>query len=205
MLNREARYKLPNRGKCCNNTIGVQPTKSFCCRPGFEPGDQFFFGWKQGAPCLFGNSTKLVVENLDGCIEQIENRSYYIWQYFTVSNSSKARNGDAKNAVCKFCDKPFRGCCTTRAAATVHSLGRPLLGQTKAGIVRACVAINKKNDERRAVSKNAQRAFSDVMRSKEETVAGRKRKQAVMDGLLTPCSKKPAKLTLQGTQKSGSK
>ena len=43
------------------------------------------------------------VENVadDVCIEQIESPSYYIWQYFTVSNSSEAKKGGAKNAVCK--------------------------------------------------------------------------------------------------------
>ena len=61
-----------------------------------------------------------------------ESPSYYIWQYFTVSHSSDAKKGGAKNAVCKFCDKTFSGCCTSRAAA--HILGRPVLGQTKAGI-----------------------------------------------------------------------
>ena len=44
------------------------------------------------------------VENVDedGCIKQIESPSYYIWKYFTVSNSSEAKKGGAKNAVCKF-------------------------------------------------------------------------------------------------------
>jgi hypothetical protein len=35
--------------------------------------------------------------------------------------------------------------------------------------------------------KNAQRALSEVMRGKEGTAAGKKRKQAVMDEILTPC------------------
>ena len=54
------------------------------------------------------------VENVDedGCIKQIESPSYYIWKYFTVSNSSEAKKGGAKNTVCKFCDKIFSGCCT---------------------------------------------------------------------------------------------
>ena len=43
------------------------------------------------------------------------------------------------------------------------------------------------------------------MRSKEEIAAGRKRKQAVMDRLLTLFTTKSAKLPLKGTQKSGSK
>ena len=84
----------------------------------------------------------MYLENLDGCIKQIESRSYYIWQYFTVSNSSEAKKDDVKNAVCNFCDKTFR--------ETAHSLGRPVLGQTKAGIL-ACIAINKKDYERRAI------------------------------------------------------
>ena len=88
--------------------------------------------------------------------------------------------------------------------ATAHSLGRALLGHTKAGI-RACIAINKKYDERRAVLKNAQRALSKVMRSNEETAASRKPKQAVTELLLTPGTKKSAKLSLKRTQKSGSK
>ena len=78
------------------------------------------------------------------------------------------------------------------------------MGQTKAGIL-AYNAINKKYDKRRVVWQNAQRALSEVMRSKEEIAAGRERKQAVIDGLLTSCTKKSDKLSLKGTQKSGSK
>ena len=63
-------------------------------------------------------------------MEQIKSPSYYILQYFTVSNSSEAKKGGAENAVCKFCDKIFSGCCTTRA--TDQILGRPVLGQTQA-------------------------------------------------------------------------
>ena len=55
-------------------------------------------------------------------------------------------------------------------------MGRPVLGQTKAGI-QSCIAINKKDDDRRAILKNAQRAFSEVMREKEEEEASKKRKQ----------------------------
>ena len=100
------------------------------------------------------------VEVNDGCIKQTDRSSYYIWQYFTVSNSnsSEAKKGGAKIAACKFCYKIFSGCCNTRAAA--HILGRPVLGQTKAGI-QTCVAINKKDDDCRAILKNAQLALSD--------------------------------------------
>ena len=133
---------------------------------------------------MAGNEDDVEVEVDDGCIKQTDRSSYYIWQYFTVSNSSEAKKGGAKIAVCKFCDKSFSGCCTTRAAA--HILGRPVLGQIKAGI-QACIAINKKDDDRRAILRNAQRALSEVMRGKEEAAAGKKRKQAVMDEILTPC------------------
>ena len=33
------------------------------------------------------------VEVNDGCIKQTDRSSYYIWQYFTVSNSSEAKTG----------------------------------------------------------------------------------------------------------------
>ena len=44
------------------------------------------------------------VEVDNDCIQQTDRSSYYIWQYFTVSNSSEAKKGGAKIAVCKFCD-----------------------------------------------------------------------------------------------------
>ena len=59
----------------------------------------------------------------------------------TASIHQKLKKGGAKVADCKFCDKTFSGCCTTRA--TAHILGCPVLGQTKAGI-QSCIAINKK-------------------------------------------------------------
>ena len=94
----------------------------------------------------------------------------------------------------------FVGCSTTRV--TAHSLGRPVFGQTKPGILK-CIAINKKGDDRRAVLKNAQRALSKVMRGKEEAAAGKKRKQAVMDEILTPCPVKSAESSMKDSQKSG--
>ena len=57
----------------------------------------------------------------------------------------------AKNAIFAFCDKSFSGCSTSRAAA--HILGRPVLGQIKAGI-HPCIVINKKDDDRRGAFKN---------------------------------------------------
>ena len=132
----------------------------FCCLPGgpcvtrtvtFQSTTTFFFSTIYHPPEIFE-----FFEVDDGCIQQTDRSSYYIWQYFTVSNSSEAKKGGAKIAVCKFCDKTFSGCCTTGAAA--HILGRPVLGQTKAGI-QTCMAINKKDDDRRAILKNAQRVL----------------------------------------------
>ena len=74
------------------------------------------------------------------------------------------KKGGAKIAVCKFCDNTFSGCCTPRA--TAHILWRSVLGQAKAGI-QACIAINKKDDDRRAILKNAQRAFGEVLQGKD--------------------------------------
>ena len=54
---------------------------------------------------MVGSEDNVEVEVNDGCIKQTDRSSYYIWQYFTVSNSSEAKKGGAKIADCKFCDK----------------------------------------------------------------------------------------------------
>ena len=74
-----------------------------------------------------------------------------------------------------FVTKTFSGCCTTRA--TAHILGCSL---SEAGI-QSCITINKKDDNWRAILKNAQRALSEFMLGKDEAAASKKRKQAVMD------------------------
>ena len=48
------------------------------------------------------NEDDVEVEVDDGCIKQTDGSSYYIWQYFTVLNSSEATKGGAKIVVCKF-------------------------------------------------------------------------------------------------------
>ena len=110
----------------------------------------------------------LEIGGADGCIKRTESSSYYIWQYFTVSNSSDHEKGGAKIAVCKFCDNTFSasGCCTSRAAA--HILRRSVLGQANAIKPSKCL-------------KSTQQALDEVMQGKE---AGKKRKQAVMYELL---------------------
>ena len=47
--------------------------------------------------------------------------------------------------------------------------------------------------------------FGEVMREKEGTAAGKKRKQAVMDEILTPCPVKSAESSMKDSQKSGPK
>ena len=116
-----------------------------------------------------------------------------------IHQTRDPKKAGAKIAVYKFCDNTFSGCCTSKAAA--HILGRSVLGQAKAGI-QACIAINKKDDDRRAILKNAQRALGEVVRWKEDAAAGKKRKQAVMHELLTPFAKTSAGLS---SQKAGSK
>jgi hypothetical protein len=80
----------------------------------------------------------LEIEGDDGCIKQTDSSSHYIWQYFTVSNSSGAKKGVAKDVVCSFCGKTFSVCFATRA--TTHILRRSVFGQNRAGI-QSCIAI----------------------------------------------------------------
>ena len=103
------------------------------------------------------------------------------------------KQGGAKIAVSKFCDKTFSGCCTLTAAA--HVLGCSVLGQAKAGI-QACISINQKN-YRRAILKNAQQVLGKVMLGREDAAAGKKLKQAVMHELLTPSAKTSAESSSQ--------
>ena len=63
---------------------------------------------------MAGNEVDLEIGDADGCIKRTEGMSYYIWQYFTVSNSSDPQNSGAKIAVCKFCDNPLSGCWTAK-------------------------------------------------------------------------------------------
>ena len=124
----------------------------------------------------------------DANLEQPEKSevAHFVWQYFAVTNNTDARKGGAKNAVCMFCDKSFSGCSTCTAAA--HVLGRPVLAQEKAGI-HPCIAIYKKDDDRRSVLRTAQKTIVKMMRGKEQSMDWKKRKQQVMDKLLVSPSK----------------
>ena len=91
--------------------------------------------------------------------------SSYIWKYFITDGQTL--KGGSRNVNCSFCGVEFSGCSTTRAAA--HILGRPVLGQSKAGI-RSCIAINTKDDNRRADLRKAQEELGAIIRSKEDAM-----------------------------------
>ena len=129
--------------------------------------------------------------------------AHYVWQFFTVTNSTDPKKGGSKNARCMFCEKSFSGCSTARAAA--HILARPVMGRSKAGI-QTCVAINKKDDDRRGALRQAQKTLGEVICVKELSIAGTKRKQQVMKDLVTsPTKKQSVESSLIGSQKTGSK
>ena len=52
------------------------------------------FAAEMGSMCIHkknrmtGNEVNLEIGDADGCIKRKEGSPYYIWQYFTVSNSS---------------------------------------------------------------------------------------------------------------------
>ena len=85
--------------------------------------------------------------------------AHYVWQFFSVTNSTDPKKGGSKNACCMFCEKSFSGCSTARAAA--HILARPVMGQSKAGI-QSCVAINKKDDDSTTQTRIGSYPFSGV-------------------------------------------
>ena len=98
--------------------------------------------------------------------------AHFVLHFFTVTNSTDPKKGGSKNACCMFCKKSFIGCSTARAAA--HFLARPAMGQNKAGI-QTCVAINKKDFERRGALIQTQKTVGEVIRVKELSIAGTKR------------------------------
>jgi len=132
---------------------------------------KFFF-------CCYGHGIN------DADLEQPESEvveAHYVWQYFTVTNNTEAKKGGSKNAQCMFCDKSFSGCSTSRAAA--HILARPVMNQDRAGI-QPCVAIKKKDDDRRGSLRKAQKTMGDVIRIKEQSIEGKKRRHKYWTNLL---------------------
>jgi hypothetical protein len=116
----------------------------------------------------------------------------------SITNSTAAKKGRSKNALCSFCEKSSSGRSTSRAAT--HILARPVMGQDKAGR-QPCVAVNKRDDDRRAALRKAQKTIGKVKSVKEQSIAEKKWKQQVMDDLVTSTTKQS---TNQPT-KSGSK
>ena len=77
------------------------------------------------------------------------------------------------------------------------------MAQEKAGI-RPCIAIYKKDDDRRSALRTAQKTIGEMMRGKEQSMDGKKRKQQVMDELLVSPSKQSVESSVI-VSKSGSK
>jgi hypothetical protein len=100
-----------------------------------------------------------------------------------------------------FCDKNFSCCSTTRASA--HILGRHVMGQQKAGI-HPCLAIQKKDDDRRTALRSAQKELGEVIHGKEAELKGKKRRQEVMESLMSP-KKQSTEPDLISRQKSRTK
>ena len=74
------------------------------------------------------------------------------------------------------------------------------MGQDKAGI-KPCVAVNKKDDDRREALRKAQKSIAEVICVTEQSIAEKKQKQQVIDYLLTS----PTNQLVESQTKSGSK
>ncbi len=74
------------------------------------------------------------------------------------------------------------GCSSSRAFA--HILGRAVLAQKKAN-VGACVPIRKKDDNRYAEFKIAQKALNKEMMAKERLLSCSQAKQSVLDSIIS--------------------
>ena len=100
-----------------------------------------FFGHKKTR--MAGNKVDLEIGDGDGCFKEIESSSYsdYIWQYFTVSNSSDPEKSGAKLAVCKIL-VPNLQWLMDLVGNSPH-FWSSVLGQAKAGI-QACITIKKR-------------------------------------------------------------
>ena len=121
----------------------------------------------------------------------------YIWKYF-VDVAQYGTRGGSKNSQCMFCDRSFTGISTTRAVS--HILGRPVMGQSKAGI-KGCIALKNKEEDRRADLKKARDELGGIIREKEAAMNSKKRKQVVMDSLLVPRSKQSPAATAKKSNK----
>ena len=121
----------------------------------------------------------------------------YIWKYF-VDVAQYGTRGGSKNSQCMFCDRSFTGISTTRAVS--HILGRPVMGQSTAGI-KGCIALKNKEEDRGADLKKARDELGGIIREKEAAMNSKKRKQVVMDSLLVPRSKQSPAATAKKSNK----
>jgi hypothetical protein len=111
-------------------------------------------------------------------VEDIEPKGPIIWNYFKVAGV-QSKSGGAKNVTCNFCDTVFVGCSSSRAFA--HILGRPVLGQKKSN-AKECVPMRKRDDNRYAEFKTAQKVLNqDMTTSKEGQLSSSKAKQSVLN------------------------
>ena len=76
--------------------------------------------------------------------------AHFVWQYFAVANNTDARKVGAKNAVCMFS--------SVNAVCSSTYLRKSCLGPRKAGIC-PCIAIYKKDDDRRSALRTAQKTI----------------------------------------------
>ena len=124
----------------------------------------------------------------DICVQQNQPNTEaesYIWKYFADILDHRKKGGccrGSKNLQCKFCDRSFSGMSTT------HILGRPVMGQTTSGI-KSCIAIKKAEDDRHADLKKARDELAAVIREGESVLDSIKRKQGVLDTIMSPKSK----------------
>jgi hypothetical protein len=89
--------------------------------------------------------------------------------------------GASKNSQCMFCDRSFTGISTTRTVS--HVLGRPVMGQSTAGI-NVGITIKEEEDKRANLKKTRNALGGNI--SEKEAALNKKRKQVLMDSLLTP-------------------
>ena len=110
----------------------------------------------------------------------VEHAGSIIWNQNV--DGAQSKRGGAKNATCIFCDTSLTGCSSSRAFA--HILGRAVLAQKKAN-VGACAPIRKKDDNRYAEFKIAQKALNKEMMAKERLLSCSQAKQSVLDSIIS--------------------
>ena len=122
--------------------------------------------------------------------------AHCVWQFLRLQIVVQQGKADLRMLFACFVTKPILAAALPEQ---LHILGRPVMGQDKAGI-QPCVAFNKKDDIRREALRKAQKSVAEVICVKEQSIAGKKRKQQVIDDLLTS----PTIQSAESPDKSGS-